>query len=763
MMEYEQFLEDKKITVIPCGITVSTEDINPLLFEFQRDIVRWALAKGKAAVFAGTGLGKTGIQLEWANLVNKYTGGDVLILAPLAVAQQTVREGQKFGISVTLCRSQEDVQPGLNIANYEMLHKFDPDKFIGIVLDESSILKSFTGKVRTQIIEMFQHTPYKLACTATPAPNDHMELCNHAEFLGVMTRAEMLAMFFVHDGGNTSQWRLKGHAQDRFWIWVASWAVMLSKPSDLGYEDGAFILPPLNINHVTVLAEGPEAKTLTERREARKNSIDDRVNLCAAIVNQSEDRWIIWCGLNAESELLTKAITDAVEITGSHKSEYKEKSMNDFSEGRIRVLVTKPSICGFGMNWQHCNKMAFVGLSDSFEEYFQAVRRCWRFGQQKPVDVCVITAETEGAVVINIKRKEEEFEAMLSGMIAATQEITKENLQSTGREIAPYETGIETGQGWEMYLGDCVEIARGLEDNSLHYSIFSPPFSSLYTYSNSDRDMGNCKNDDEFMVHFRFLVKELYRIIMPGRLISFHCMDLPLLKQRDGIIGLKDFPALLRQMFEDEGFIFHSKVTIWKDPLVEATRTKALGLLHKQIIKDSAMCRQGLPDYVITMRKPGDNPEPVSHPNGFTTFIGENEPEAPKISRPAPDTDAYDQHKAYNTDPVYSHQVWRRYASPIWMDINQSKTLQRKSARAEEDEKHICPLQLDVIERCLELWSNPGDLVFSPFAGIGSEGYVSLQMGRRFLGVELKKSYYNQACLNLKDAATRGEGKEQCI
>lgn len=437
-MDYQDFLESKKIIVTSGGLDAPLTSINSLLFDFQRDIVRWALAKGKAAIFAGTGLGKTGMQLEWANQVHRHTFGDVLILAPLAVSQQTVKEGQKFGIRVNLCRSQKDVKPGLNITNYEMLHKFDPDKFTGIVLDESSILKSFTGKVRNQIIEMFQSTPYKLACTATPAPNDHMELCNHAEFLGVMTRVEMLAMFFVHDGGNTSKWRLKGHAKEDFWVWVASWAVMLSKPSDLGYEDGGFNLPPLNIKHVTVLMDGTHAKTLTERRKARKESIEDRVAICAEIINQSTDTWLVWCGLNAESKMLKNAIQGAVEITGSHKSKYKEDNMNAFSDGEIRVLVTKPKICGFGMNWQHCNKMAFVGLSDSFEEYYQAVRRCWRFGQEKPVDVYVITAETEGAVVANIKRKEDEFATMLSGMISATQEITKENIQSTIRESEEY-------------------------------------------------------------------------------------------------------------------------------------------------------------------------------------------------------------------------------------------------------------------------------------------------------------------------------------
>lgn len=303
-----------------------------------------------------------------------------------------------------------------------------------------------------------------------------------------------------------------------------------------------------------------------------------------------------------------------------------------------------------------------------------------------------------------------------------------------------------------MYNGDCVEITQGLPDHSVHYSIFSPPFASLYTYSNSDRDMGNCRGDDEFFEHFKFLIKELYRVTVPGRLVSFHCMDIPAMKSRDGYIGLKDFPAQLRQAFEDAGFIWHSKVVIWKDPLVEATRTKALGLLHKQIEKDSAMCRQGLPDYLVTMRKPGNNPEPVAHPIGLNQFYGEDEPEAARVPRPEPDKAAAAVKKAYVGEPVYSHQVWRRYASPVWMDIRQSNTLQYRSARGDKDEKHICPLQLDVIARGIELWSNPGDIVFSPFAGIGSEGYQAIKMGRRFVGVELKENYYWVAVSNLQMA-----------
>lgn len=268
-----------------------------------------------------------------------------------------------------------------------------------------------------------------------------------------------------------------------------------------------------------------------------------------------------------------------------------------------------------------------------------------------------------------------------------------------------------------MYNGDSVEVIKGIPDNSIHYTLFSPPFASLYTYSNSDRDMGNCKGDDEFYHHFEYLAKELFRVTMPGRLLSFHCMDLPMMKERDGVIGLKDFPAIIRQVFEDYGFIYHSKVTIWKNPVTEMQRTKALGLLHKQIRKDSTMCRQGIPDYIVTMRKPGENPERVSH--------------------------------TYENFPV---NVWQNYASPVWMDIKQSDTLQRKSAREEQDEKHICPLQLEVIQRCVELWTNPGEIVFDPFAGIGSVPYTAVVMGRRGIGIELKESYYKQACLNLDNA-----------
>ena len=450
MQDYQAFLDQKKLIIPASGIKVKSEIINNQLFDFQRDIVLWALQKGKAAIFAGTGLGKTLMQCEWATIISHFTGGKIIILAPLAVSQQTVREAEKFGIKITLCREQEDVQPGINITNYERMDKFDMSQFDGVVLDESSILKAQTGKIRTAIIEAFRLTPYKLACTATPAPNDHTELGNHCEFLGVMSATEMLSMFFVHDGGDTSKWRLKGHAVKDYWQWVASWAVMLTKPSDLGYVDDKYNLPPLRIHQITVKVESPteslfavEAQTLQERQAARRDSIDDRVKACANIVNQSDEPWLIWCNLNSESEALKHAIIGSVDVKGSDSPEHKEKSLLGFIDGDIKKMVTKASIAGFGLNFQICSKMAFVGLSDSFEQYYQAVRRCWRFGQTSPVDVYVITAETEGAVVANIERKEREFETMLSGMIAATQEITRKNIRGTTKDTTKYNPTVE--------------------------------------------------------------------------------------------------------------------------------------------------------------------------------------------------------------------------------------------------------------------------------------------------------------------------------
>ena len=723
-LSYADYLRDKAVTDPATGIDVAPQDLNPKLFGWQADITRWALRRGRAAIFADCGLGKTFMQLEWA----RFVPGRVLIVAPLAVAKQTQQEGEKFGIVCEYDRAGESAAD-IVTTNYELLDHFAAEDFAGVVLDESSILKAHDGKTRTKLIDKFQQVPYRLCCTATPAPNDHVELGNHAEFLGTMGRGEMLSMFFVHDGGETQKWRLKRHAVSDFWRWVSSWAVMVTKPSDLGYPDTAFTLPPCEVDQVVVPSTRPlsghlwaeEARGMTERLRARRETIQERAEAAAEMINNgTTGPWVVWCNLNNESTALKNLIPGAVEIRGSDSPEHKESAMLGFAAGDIRVLVTKPRIAGFGMNWQHCHNVAFVGLSDSWEAYYQAVRRCWRFGQDKPVRVHIVTSELEGAVVANIKRKERDALTMRAGMVEHMRDAIGGKLTQARRFKVDYEREHASGDAWDLYLGDCVDVLREMEPDSVHYSAFSPPFASLYTYSATDRDMGNCKDDADFAEHFGFAISELFRVTKPGRLLSFHCMNLPSSKAHHGYIGLRDFRGDMVRLFLDAGWIFHSEVCIWKDPVTAMQRTKALGLLHKQLKKDSCMSRQGIPDYLVTMRKPGDNPEPVTHDN--------------------------------KTFPV---QAWQRYASPIWDDINQSDTLQYRSAREHEDERHICPLQLTVIRRALKMWSNEGDLVLSPFAGIGSEGVCALEAGRRFVGIELKRSYWEQAARNLAAARSR--------
>jgi hypothetical protein len=450
-MEYKEFLNTKIHKFVGSGIDVSIHDLNGSLYEWQKHIVRWSLKKGKSAIFEDCGLGKTIQQLEWGRNVCQNTSGNVLCIAPLAVAVQTKREGEKFGIEVNVCRSQCDVKPGINITNYEIMKKFDPDRFTGIILDESSILKHQSSSTRAYLTEAYADTPYKLCCTATPSPNDHMELGNHAEFLGIMTRKEMLATFFVHEGSSTQSWRLKKHAEDKFWEWVASWAIVIEKPSDIGFDQEGYDLPPMRIHEHTVKTHSyirqdgqlsllaVEAQTLSERRSARKDSMKDRVALAASIANKSRDQFLIWCDLNAESTSLTKLINGAVEVCGADPNEHKQKTMLEFSSGNIRALVSKPSIAGWGMNWQNCSKMIFVGLSDSFEAFYQATRRCWRFGQRKPVDVHIVISDAEGAVKKNIERKQRQADTLKQEMIRRTKDSLTQEIRRTSRISETYD------------------------------------------------------------------------------------------------------------------------------------------------------------------------------------------------------------------------------------------------------------------------------------------------------------------------------------
>lgn len=441
MIDYKTFLKSKEIRTLECGIDVEKGELNQYMFDFQKDLCRWALKKGKAAILIGCGCGKTILQLEWANQIHKATGRDVLILAPLSVVHQTANEGVKFGIdNVTICRSHKDVKPGINITNYEMIEHFNARHFVGVVLDESSILKSFTSKTTGDLTERFWNTPYKLLCSATIAPNDYTEIGTSSEFLGIMRRTEMLATYFVHDGGKTSEWRLKKSGKSKFWEWMATWAICFNNPNELGYEIEGYDLPELNMHTVLTKSEVNDyemfvrvAETLSERREARKESMEDRTDHAAELANNSADSWLMWVDYNDESAVLAKKCRDCIEVKGSDDPEYKANASIDFADGKIHCLVSKPSIFGFGSNFQSCHNMVFCGLSDSYERFYQAIRRCWRFGQEHEVDVYIILSEKEISILDNIKKKQKQMDEMQHEMTALMREVTLSEIQHTTR------------------------------------------------------------------------------------------------------------------------------------------------------------------------------------------------------------------------------------------------------------------------------------------------------------------------------------------
>ena len=716
-MNYNEFLKTKQKTHVNSGFEIDESQLNSNMFDFQKFIVKRALKAGKYAIFADCGLGKTLMQLEWANQVCKFTNCKVLILAPLAVVGQTLQEGLKFGIDME----------NIHVQNYEQIENIDCSQYAGIVLDESSILKNFEGATKKLIIDNFRMTPYKLACTATPSPNDPMELGNHSEFLDVMSRNEMLAMYFVHDGGETAKWRLKGHAIKLFYQFIGTWAIMLNKPQDIGFEMAGYDLPKLNIyeNQITTPKRGngqlfndaiiSATNFNSELRLTKLERLDEVVK----IINEKPDEnFIIWIKQNEEGEMLKKLLPEAVEVKGSDTNEWKKEKLLGFANNEFRILITKTKIASFGMNYQNCRNQVFASLDFSFEGLYQAMRRSYRFGQKNEVHIYLITTDTMANVKQAIDTKQKQFEIMQDEMSKAI----NANLAGQNTMTAVYDNETESNENYTIKRGDSCQLITSVPDESIGLSVFSPPFAELYTYSNHIEDMGNSKDYKEFLTQFGFLIKELYRVMMQGRNVAVHCMDLPIQKGKEGYIGLRDFSGMILQAFQDAGFVYASRVTIWKDPVIEMQRTKALGLLHKQIKKDSTMSRVGIPDYVMIFRKDGERLNPVTN-----TYL-----------------------------PV---DLWQKYASPVWMDIDYGNTLQGyRNGRDENDEKHICPLQLDTIERLIHLYSNKGDTVFTPFMGIGSEVYQAVKMERKGIGFELKESYFDLAkknMLQLMDSKTQ--------
>ena len=496
----------------------------------------------------------------------------------------------------------------------------------------------------------------------------------------------------------------------------------IRKPSDLGFDDTGYILPGLTINPLFVRTDYKPKDQLFftgldgigGRLDARRETLNERCDKAAELVNSNDDQWIVWCGLNDEQDIMTRLIPGCVSVYGYHIPDEKAQMLEDFQDGKFRVLVTKPKIAGYGMNFQNANKMAFVGLSDSFETYYQCIRRSYRFGQTRPVQVEIVLSEAEDEIYQNVMRKEKETTEMSKKLIENIQAFELDEINGKEKEVYEYKSDQATGKNWRLMLGDSCERMTEIESNSVHMSVYSPPFMSLYTYSPTERDLGNSKDEEEFFGHYRFIISELLRITKPGRLTCVHVAQVPAMQVRDGYIGLKDFRGKTIQAYIDAGWIHHGEVVIDKDPQAQAIRTKSKALLFTQMHKDSSWSRPALADFILLFRKPGENETPIQ--------------------------------------PDINNNEWIEWARPIWYGIRESDTLQYTSAREDKDERHICPLQLGTIERCIRLWSNRGETIFSPFAGIGSEGYEAIRLGRKFIGVELKEMYFKVASRNLRQA-----------
>lgn len=735
-MNYSDFLETKKKKVIESGFDIDESQLNKNLFDFQKHIVKRSLKMGRFAIFADCGLGKTLMQLSWSEAVAKHTNGKVLILAPLAVKGQTLQEAKKFGIDTT----------NIDINNYEQLDNIDVNQYSGVVLDESSILKNFTGKYKKLIIDLFEQTPYKLACTATPSPNDLNEIGNHSEFLNVLDAQDMRAKWFVRDEG-MNNYRLKGHAKSDFYGWVSSWAVMLTNPSDLGFDGSKYKLPDLSY-HERMIETHERANGMlfnegsvsaTEFNKELKLTLIERFDEVANIVNNSKESFIIWVNQNEEEKKALELIPDAIAVNGSEKSEIKEKKLLGFANGEFRVLVTKKKIAQFGMNFQNCHNQVFASLDFSFEGLYQAIRRSYRFGQKNNVNIYLITTDTMENVMKSIEKKQAQFLEMQSEMNRFI------NGEAFGL-LDSYEfKEVKTDNYWLMKGDSCQEIKR-IPDNSVDLIVFSPPFSSLFTYSNYIHDMGNNENHEEFFKQYHFLLQDLYRILKPGRLMVCHTKDLAVYKNSSGYTGLYDFTGEHHRAVEAVGFKYHSKINIWTDPVLEMQRTKTQRLLYKQLRKDSSYTGVGLPEYCTVFRKwEGDESQwtPINNKNA------ENFP-----------LDVWQQWASptWNVekeDMQHLEEIMKDYNVATWMDIKRTDVLNNSEGTDLGDEKHIAPLQLSVIRRSVQMWSNVGETVFTPFLGIGSEVYESVKLGRFGIGIELKDKYFETAVRNVNKAVEK--------
>lgn len=744
--------------------TLTLEAEEKHLFDYQRFIVSEAAKRQRYALFADCGLGKTAMFLAWIKRVLPVLGNKkVLIVSPNMVVSQTINEELKFyGVStIEDIRSKNVEEWAKNgasqvaITNFEKFHsKTDlHGNVAAVVLDESSILKNGDGKTRTALIESTRGIPWKLACSATPAPNDREEYASHAAFLEyVRSNNEFYSMFFVNrDNG----WEIKPHGLEAFYQYLATWSIFLRNPERYGFTDNLTKLPKptfktLNLEWTTAQKQELHklhgsaidkkhflimlSKGFVKSTDGKIIEVDqprDNAKLCAIqeVLLQENKPTVIWVTYNYEQQMIydcLKGVWNTAVISGETNEDTRVKIIEDFKAGKYEVLISKPKLLGFGLNLPFVTCQIFSGLTDSYEQFYQCVRRSHRFGATEPVTVYLPVTVAEKKILVNVMRKKETFEAdstkQESDFIRNLQNNLNRFFNLPYKESSTASSNVSVyreGRDWKLYNADCIRVMQQMPPETADLAVFSPPFANLFTYSDSIEDMGNTRDHSEFYLHFMFFLKGLYRVLKKGRIACCHLSQLAVLKSREGYVGLHDFRGDVIRLFQQHGFIYYGEWCIAKNPQMQAIKEKVRTLSFAQLEHDRLGSRPGLNDYILIFKKPGEADAKVSDVSGPT------------------------------------RNEWITWACGVWTDIKESDTLNVRGTKSEDDVKHICPMNLTVIRRCVRMYSAPREVVFDPFSGIGSTGTEALKLDRAFIGCELKGEYYNAGIVNLNDAKPR--------
>ena len=809
--DYLEFLETKRPMAQHSGFDPGNA-ISPVLFPHQRDIVRWACVGGRRAIFAAFGLGKSLMQLELMRLIGLHDGGRQLIVCPLGVRQEFKRDARMLDMTPTFVRRSEDVGPdGLYLTNYESVRdgKLDPNLFNACSLDEASVLRSYGSKTYQTFLQLFQRVRYRFVATATPAPNRYKELIHYAGYLSIMDTGQALTRFFKRDSTKANNLTLYPHKEREFWLWLASWAVFVQKPSDLGYSDDGYVLPEMDVvwhrvetplsDSVVVERDGQSrlfvdaSLGMSDAARAKRDTMDLRVAKCKEIVDAAPtDHFVLWHDLESERHALKRAIPEAVEVYGSQDLDERERRIVDFSEGRCRILATKPILSGSGCNFQrHCHREVFVGVGFKFNDFIQAVHRVQRFQQEERVRIDIIYADTEDSVVRTLKDKWRRYEEMTRNM----EDLIKEYglSDATIADALKRSIGIErveaSGENWLVANNDTVAEARLLDTESIDLIVTSIPFSNHYEYTPSYNDFGHTKDDDEFFKQMDYLTPELYRALKPGRIMCVHTKDRINFGNVTGagIPTVQPFHMETAEHYMKHGFDYIGMITVVTDVVRENNQTYRLG--WTEMCKDGTKMGVGCPEYILLFHKPqsdrtrGYADVPVTHSkDAYSRARWQVDAHAFWRSdgdRPLTVDDLMampvgDLSKVFTADTmkhIYDYETHVRigeeldgrghlpatfmslapgsWAPDVWTDVNRMLTLNTSQSQKGR-EMHVCPLQFDIVDRLIERYSNPGELVYDPFGGLFTVPLRALRMGRRGRAVELNTGYFLDGVAYLK-------------